>query len=214
MISHHHKTVFVHVPKCGGQSIEAAFLSDLGLDWERRAPLLLRPNDVPAVGPPRLAHLTAREYLDFRYLSPELFAAYFSFTVVRSPYARVVSLFNYGRRKGTLSGYVQKTLVHEFERAADYRRAGHGYEGNYWFCRPQVDYITDAEGATMVDAVYRLEELGDILPDLRERSGLEAAVEHKNKSTPKARLGDLTDRDREVIRDLYAADFERLGYDA
>ena len=31
MISHEHKTVFIHIPKCGGQSVETCFLDDLGL---------------------------------------------------------------------------------------------------------------------------------------------------------------------------------------
>ena len=45
MISHNHEYVFVHIPKCGGQSIEHVFLNDLGLEWHNRSPLLLRPND-------------------------------------------------------------------------------------------------------------------------------------------------------------------------
>jgi len=66
LISHHDKCLFVHVPKCAGQSVEMFFLDRIGLDWERRAPLLLRPNDVPALGPPRLAHLKAAEYVEKR----------------------------------------------------------------------------------------------------------------------------------------------------
>ena len=57
MISHPHRTVFVHIPKCGGQSIETAFLADLGLGWKSRAPLLMGANDRPELGPPRLSHL-------------------------------------------------------------------------------------------------------------------------------------------------------------
>jgi hypothetical protein len=31
MISHPHRTLFVHIPKCGGQSVEHAFLNALSL---------------------------------------------------------------------------------------------------------------------------------------------------------------------------------------
>ena len=96
LISHSHKTVFVHVPKCGGQSIETAFLADLGLDWETRAPLLLRLNDNLRLGPPRLAHLIARDYARYHYLSDELFRSYYSFAILRDPVARTVSLYNFG----------------------------------------------------------------------------------------------------------------------
>ena len=44
------------------------FLDDLSLDWMSRAPLLLRANDVTEVGPPRLAHLLASEYIRLKYL--------------------------------------------------------------------------------------------------------------------------------------------------
>jgi hypothetical protein len=58
MISHKRKCVFVHIPKCAGQSIESVFVNDAGLTWEDRAPLLLRPNANNRVGLPFLAHLT------------------------------------------------------------------------------------------------------------------------------------------------------------
>ena len=45
MISHKHKTIFVHIPKTGGQSVESVFIEDEGLTWDTRAPLLLRRND-------------------------------------------------------------------------------------------------------------------------------------------------------------------------
>lgn len=66
MISHEHKTVFIHVPKVAGQSVELAFLRQLGMTWEERAPLVLRHNPDPAKGPERLAHLLAREYRHHR----------------------------------------------------------------------------------------------------------------------------------------------------
>jgi hypothetical protein len=44
MISYKRKCVFVHIPKCAGQSIESVFDNDAGLTWENRAPFLLRPN--------------------------------------------------------------------------------------------------------------------------------------------------------------------------
>jgi len=45
MISHKHKTVFVHIPKVAGQSVEQMYLADLGLNWSERAVLLLRPKN-------------------------------------------------------------------------------------------------------------------------------------------------------------------------
>lgn len=205
MISHPHKTVFVHIPKCGGQSIEAAFLADLGLSWAERAPLLLRPNDQPRLGPPRLAHLLARDYVGCHYLSAELFEAYFSFALVRSPFARVLSFYHYLKPAGSLSAFVQKTLTATFEAADD-------PAGQYYFLRPQADFLTDARGTPMLTKTFRLEDLAAAEPEIRAHSGLRAPIPHANRSTPRATLSDLSGDDIAIIRALYEADFELLGY--
>ena len=205
MISHPHKTVFVHIPKCGGQSIEAAFLADLGLTWAERAPLLLRPNDQPRLGPPRLAHLMARDYVACHYLSAELFESYFSFALVRSPFARVLSFYHYLNPEGTLSAFVHKTLTAAFETPEDPAR-------QYYFLRPQADYLTDSHGTPMLSASFRLEDLAAAEPVIRARSGLKATIPHANRSTPRATLADLSRDDIAIIRALYEADFELLGY--
>ena len=67
MICHQFKCLFIHIPKVAGQSIESAFLSELGLSWEQRASLLLKKNSNPLKGPPRLAHLTCKEYIEHQY---------------------------------------------------------------------------------------------------------------------------------------------------
>ena len=205
MISHPHRTVFVHIPKCGGQSLEAAFLADLGLTWRARAPLLLMPNKRPELGPPRLAHLLARQYVAHHWLSAELWAAYFTFALARDPFARVLSMYNYSRHPGSVSSYVASVLVPAF-------RAGETVDGQYYFVRPQVDFIADAAGRQLVDRVYRLEELAAGLAEIRDRAGLRAEVPHANRSVRRAETGDFSPHDIATIRALYAADFDWFGY--
>ena len=95
MISHHHKCIFIHIPKTAGQSIEHCFIRSLGLTWETRAPLLLRYNDRPELGPPSLAHLKYSEYSEYKYITEEQIQTYFKFAFIRNPWSRLVSIYKY-----------------------------------------------------------------------------------------------------------------------
>lgn len=151
MICHHYKCIFIHIPKNAGQSIENVFLKLLGLTWETRAPLLLRENDNENLGPPRLAHLRAEEYLNYKYISEDLFDNYFKFTFVRNPWSRMISFYKY-------LGYSKKMdfktfLVKHFETKI--------FKEKYWFVRPQVEYIYSSSGDLLVDFVGRFENLNE-----------------------------------------------------
>jgi hypothetical protein len=171
MICHHYKCLFVHLPKNAGQSVEHVFIRLLGLTWETRAPLLLRRNDRPELGPPRLSHLKAVEYLRCKYMSPEQFDTYFKFAFVRNPWDRMVSMYKW-------HGYHQicsfKTFVgREFHNEL--------WRHKHWFVCPQTEYLCDEEGRLLVDFVGRYEQLQKDFHHVCEQMGLPATdVPHVN----------------------------------
>ncbi len=175
MISHFHRTVFVHIPKCAGQSVETAFLDELGLSWETRAPLLLRENGQPALGPPRLAHLLARDYVRLHYLSQDLFDGYFKFAVVRDPWSRAASFYRYLDLNMSFADFVTLWLP---EQLAGGER--------HWFLRPQADYLFPeggpAAGPMLVDALVRFERIGEDFAAIMDRAALHTPLPHVNRS--------------------------------
>lgn len=215
MISHHDKCLFVHVPKCAGQSIELFFLDRIGLDWERRAPLLLRPNDVPALGPPRLAHLKAHEYVANKWMTPVQFNEYFKFTVVRNPWDRIASFYRFlgYDRLSSFRGFVQRYLPRQMEKKA-------------WFLCPQADYLYGRDNELLVDFVGRFEMLAQDFAAACEHMGISGArLPHVNQSLtsrpgPKGWLRrrplpyrDMyDDRSRALVRKLYERDVEAFSY--
>ncbi|MEL6920053.1 MAG: sulfotransferase family 2 domain-containing protein [Pseudomonadota bacterium] len=230
MISHFHKTIFVHIPKCGGMTVEHAFLEDIGLDWNRRAPFLLLKNIQPRIGPERLAHLTAAEYLKYKYCTPEHFASYYKFSVVRDPIARIVSVYNYTYLKrfskpfrAFYMAFEKVTGVHyPFDAfmsrvvepaLTDTAQQVFGddafYNGFYWFLRPQVDFIYDGE-KQLVDDVVRLESLKNEWPKIANRTGVQKELGHVNSSLKRLSVTDLSDAQQDRIRSLYAADYDML----
>ena len=184
MLSHHHKTIFVHIPKCAGQSVEMAFLADLGLAWETRAPLLLRPNDRRELGPPRLAHLVAADYVNCRYTPQEMFDSYFKFAIVRNPWTRAVSLYRHLGLEMPFSAFVADWLCDQFARQA--------VQESYWFVRPQADFVYSG-AALLVDELIRFEALAEQFPRIAAAAALRSPLPHVN------RTGDLAAR-RESAR--------------
>lgn len=198
MISHHHKCVFVHIPKCGGQSVETAFLHDIGLDWRRRAPLLLRFNDNPDLGPPRLAHLLARDYVAMGYLPRDMFDSYFKFAVVRNPYRRIVSTYQYLDPKKPFLEFLTENL-----------RDDPGAELHY-FIRPQMDYLSDKDGKLIVDEIYKLEDIQTGFTDVQQKTGLKTQLPHVNSSKAKHEKQHSGKRRALVTRALLDLDFARV----
>lgn len=76
MIAHHHKLIFVHVPKCAGMAVEAA-LGGL--------PVNQRPEQ----------HFSGHDYARYH---PDLWSTYERFAVVRHPLARCLSFVRFFRR--------------------------------------------------------------------------------------------------------------------
>lgn len=223
MISHHHKAIFVHIPKCAGQSVETVFLNDLGLTWETRAPLLLRPNDQKLLGPPRLAHLTAAEYFRCQYVPRSMFDAYFRFAILRDPWARAVSLYRHLDLNLSFRAFVLEWLPVQF--------ANRVWEGHYWFVRPQSDFIMDG-GKQLVDTLLRFERLPEEFGPVAANLGLDTSLPHVNRTgarpARKRHWRDALQRDRRDshpqwrdyydaetvsgIGGLYAADVLAFGY--
>lgn len=197
MISHKHRCVFVHIPKCGGQSVEHLFVQENGLTWDTRSALLLHKNNDAQVGPPRLAHLTWQDYIDFGHLSAETMREYTTFSVVRNPYKRVESLYRYLRYDAAISfeQFVTEVLVRQIEEKGDL----------YWFVRPQHEYLCDADGKIRVDHVVKLEEINSHLPLVFQSLGIENQhVPHVNKALERGALRSMLERFRHACNGVYS----------
>jgi hypothetical protein len=214
MISHPHRTIFIHIPKCGGQSIENAFLNDLGLSWEDRAPLLLARNRNQRIGPPRLAHLTGADYIRYFYATPAQFEEYYTFSVVRNPVDRVISAYSHLKirtRFGTrieFDAFVEDWLPAQLEtKSAD----GRDYLTKQgWFMRPQTEYLLDGDGKLMVKDVFFLNTLNENYEVIRQKSNLKSELPHVNKSKKFVTTKDVRSELISVIHDIYKVDFEFL----
>lgn len=230
MISHELKIVFVHVPKAAGQSVEDFLLHKLGESRKTRAKFLLRYNENPALGPPRLAHLTASQYVGLGHLTQTQYEEYFTFSVIRNPWSRVVSFYKFLGYTlfCSFDTFVKKYLHKEFKR-------------QYWFLRPQIEYLVNEQGSMIVDRVLQMEQLEKQFPELCLDMGMRPEKLPHNNSSYKPSLNSATLRlglrypilllgfnlnrkvgkdyrqlytakTRSIVEELYAVDVNRLGY--
>jgi hypothetical protein len=207
-------------------------LDAVGLSWANRAPLLLRRNDKPELGPPRLAHLTARDYVACKYITAQQFEDYFKFSIVRNPWDRMVSFYKY-------LGFYKCA---DFKQFLDKYFMRQLWNSKYWFVRPQHEFIYNENRECMVNYVGKFERLQESINHIGESLGLEVRrVPQTNKShkilpRPALRIGDqyrcakyrYINRTKKILGDyrayydeesisqvahIYKSDIELFGYE-
>jgi hypothetical protein len=188
MLCHEYQCIFVHIPKTAGQSIEHVFVGLLGRSWETRAPLLLRPNDDPKCGPPRLAHLKAAEYVSCDHVSQPQFDSYFKFSFVRNPWDRIVSAYKYK--------YAQRC---DFKTYLFKQLPTPSWSNAYCHIIPQYEFLYDAEGKCLVDFVGKFERLQEDFDQVCTTLGIpNVLLPHVNKSLEKDKQNQLRKHLRNV----------------
>ena len=211
MISIKHKIIFVHIPKCAGQSIESIFLRDLGLSWKERHPLLLRPRNANEKGPERLAHLYAEEYFKFGYIPKEKYDKFFKFSIIRNPVDRILSEINFQKipKKNpkniygieSVEEYISKVI--KLDKFSDLQR----------HISPQVKFLNDSEtNKLLVDKVIPFDELNHEVPKILQKK-FKVFLEVPKINSGKNKLWvkeELTSGDLSFLYDFYESDFKFL----
>ncbi|WP_107704987.1 sulfotransferase family 2 domain-containing protein [Nocardioides allogilvus] len=206
LISDHHRFVFIHVPKTGGDSIDK----------------MLRAH-VPDVRKQKMTRHAP--YGDILALEPDI-ADYWSFAMVRNPWARMVSWWSmidkWNHAWGPASGKPQIKRGGMKDGNKMWRRVAEFADFEEFILRgtdeiprlamPQIDYLL-APGRR-VDFIGRTESLAaDVAHALQEIGLPEAPLPHRNKSLSTGHWRDhYTPVTRDRIARIYAPDCEEWGY--
>ena len=157
-----------------------------------------RPPSWPQGLPERLAHLTARDYVEYDLLPEALFREFYKFAVIRDPVERAISMWRYLPNEMSFDAFVLDELTP-------------GLEAGHFYYQSQCAFLLDREGsAPLVDHVVPFSELAGHWPEVQRRAGLSAPLGHRNKA-PDARPApcpSVASVDR--IRALYADDYARF----
>lgn len=185
--------LFIHVPKCAGNSICAALFEG----WS--------PGHLPL-------HWYERQF-------PEQYASAFKFSFVRDPLDRAYSAYTFLRGNPTGKRDVEAhrlvSSYRDFDEFVCQWLDAENIHRQMHFA-PQSDFLTDSLGCLGMDFIGRQENLAVDFQHLCERFGVSVELPHLNPSRER-QAGDIREfcsvRTRRLIRRVYHRDYERLGYE-
>jgi hypothetical protein len=201
MIYHQHRCIFIHIPKTAGKSMSNA----LGLGWP--------------------GHKDISQYAV--ELNRDVLKTYFKFSIVRNPWERLVSEYNYQRKKkrpkkDKLYVFDERGSKREF---ADWVRIAFAdprrYHGSDWAgdvspqihrWSPQLDWIS-IDDRVAVDFVARLENINQDFQEIRKRIGLPLATfPHSNGKWHWHYSHYYDPATRDMVAQYYARDIKAFNY--
>ncbi len=204
IVSHSLRCVFIAIPKTGTHSIRQALRPHLGAgDAEQVS--LFEQGKLPY---PELARIN-HGHISAAQLRPHLgdveFDAYFKFSFVRNPFARFVSYAAFmGRKQGEFERAPQQFMKHLLDTVQPY---------DHILFRPQYEFVTDADGRLLVDAVGRVETMQESWDAICVRIGItpaQLAITNQSRHSDYVEYYDAELIER--IAGLYHRDFELFGY--
>lgn len=222
IISHKHQFIFIHLGRTGGRSLTMDLAKHCG-----KTDIITPTGDFLGQNATGWHRHTAAKVVRDR-LGPAIWDKYFTFTVERNPWEKVLS--NYWAYKGYCHGFggssEQISLAERMWRKASgypwtlegwlkYRKLRSRISGTIRLPRA-IEKYTDGTGKLMVDAVYRYERLDTHLKYLSDRLGFEVHLQsNEGRGTRKNRkpyAESYTDWSQQLVAESFADDLELLQY--
>ncbi|MCB5250061.1 MAG: sulfotransferase family 2 domain-containing protein [Sulfurimonadaceae bacterium] len=184
-----HNIIFIHVPKSAGTSVSYAIYGQT------------------------LGHFKAKDISN----TIKNFEDCFSFGLVRNPYDRVYSAYNFVKQNGTSVMGVKKNSVYQSDMFESFDSFVLNWlsvvdvtKEDYVF-QPQYLFTHDDFYNQLVKKVWYVEDMSTFEKEFKELSGLNIKINHLNQTKENKKI-ELSDKVKEKIYEVYKKDFELFGY--
>lgn len=200
--------VFVWIPKTAGTFLYQWLQDNIGM---RKMNVPRDYMAFPGFGSATFGHV---HYLSLLYqgIVPHAFhERSYRFSVVRNPYSRIASLYNYLCIDQSYNKSFPAFLEDVFLRRPPVGLYNHRGISQ---ANPQVDWLMDWNGGFIVQDIFKVEKINDALGLLVERFSISSPIPVKNRNVSHKIIFDESfDRETiEKINDIYSRDFSLLGY--
>ena len=208
MISHKHKFIFIHIPKCGGTSVEHTLLKSEGIDTMK-------------------CNLTQDEQQKYRIwykykgidvqhrkidqYKTENEKKYFTFTFVRNPWERFLSEYFYIKKQ-------KGCECDDFDK--NYPTFKHFVKNNGIKCCyyahdfPQIDFVFNSNHGKLTNFVGRCEDMQYDFDYVCGKLKIpKVKLPHRNPTKHKHYTEYYDDETREIVAEKYAKDIEYFNYE-
>jgi len=204
--------IFVWIPKCAGTSVFAAMEN-------HGAQKMLSTGAIATYfqqkGVVTFGHMYVPALVRSGFVTPDFFRSSYKFTIVRNPFDRIVSLYEYLKRINYLPKTTTFDIFCEYVRARAWEDVGLINRDGLSQLHPQTAWILDAAGKIFVDKIYRLEDLSNEWSDIWTRidmPGKPPPLDTLNRSDRKPASQYFSDRQIKITQEIYCNDFAQLGY--
>ena len=208
MISHKHKFIFVHIPKCAGSSIEQTLLKNEGIRIPSKQKFYL---DFLSENIKKLYLLdypmhSYSQHFRLNQYDRGCVKNYYCFTFVRNPWDLLVSEYFYIKKN-----YNFDLSFKEFIYLGEKIKLTKGFK---WFIergnhlKPQHTFLSKD-----INFIGRFENIQADFNTICDKIGVShQELPHKNKTNHKHYTEYYDDETREIVAERYAKDIEYFGY--
>ena len=202
-VSHELKTIFIHIPKNAGESIERT----LGMYGGNPAQTFWGVIEERYV----LQHFLANE-MRMHPLLTSVWDQYFKFAVIRNPWSKAVSEYNWYLRYGPMIPFYE--WVNSLENRLKINNCIHTWEIGHNV--EQHKFVYDEHGRLIVDKLLRFENIRNEFSELCTEKQwnlklIKASTTASNNNVPFYEYYDEASALK--ISRIYAEDINRFGYD-
>jgi chondroitin 4-sulfotransferase 11 len=178
--------VFIHINKTAGTSIGNA------------------------IGLPVKHHQTAREII--AKIGRDKWNTAYKFTLVRNPWDKVVSHYQYRRKRNKTEVATRNVSFSEWVKKTYGPDKDPFFYNNPKAFQPQVEWLKDDQGRIAIDFIGKFESINDDFDQIKSIIGIEAELPHLNASKRAGYQSYYDDETRQIVAQWFHEDIEAFGY--